>query len=85
MDQTTITDELKEILKTVTGKDFSDMDMDKSLFSVENGVKARDAVYFFLMIEEKYGIVFPADLINRKSFFTLNQIAGELCRCINMA
>lgn len=73
-----IVNELRSIMSEITGKDFSGIDENVSLFSSAMGTKARDILCLFLEIEKRYGVVIAADKINDPKFFTLRSIAVEV-------
>ena len=73
-----IVNELRSIMSEITGKDFSGIDENISLFSSAMGTKAMDILCLFLEIEKRYNVVFAADKINDPKFFTLKSVAIEV-------
>lgn len=71
-------EQLRQIMEDITGKDFSGIDEDVSLFSSAVGIKARDVLHLILEIEQQYGIIVSAEKINDPKFFTLKSIATEI-------
>ena len=48
-------DEIRRIMSEITGRDFSNINENISLFSSAIGTKARDILCLFLEIEKRYG------------------------------
>lgn len=71
-------EELRTIMTDITGRDFHNVDENISLFSSMLGTKARDILYLFLEIEERYGVLLEAEKINDPNCFTLKAIAAEV-------
>ncbi|MDE7321411.1 MAG: hypothetical protein K2N73_01545 [Lachnospiraceae bacterium] len=71
-------EDLQTIMTDITGKDFSQVDTNVSLFSATIGIKARDVLNLFLEIEKRYDILIEADRINDSNFFTIKSIAQEI-------
>lgn len=71
-------DEIRRIMSEITGRDFSNINENISLFSSAIGTKARDILCLFLEIEKRYGIIIGAEKINNPNFFTLKSIAIEV-------
>lgn len=77
-------EELRIIMSEITGKDFSNIDENISLFSSVVGNKARDILCLFLEIEKRYGVIIDAEKINNPNFFTLKSIADEVEKIDNL-
>lgn len=71
-------DEIRRIMSEITGRDFSNINENISLFSSAIGTKARDILCLFLEIEKRYGVIIGAEKINNPNFFTLKSIAIEV-------
>lgn len=74
---------LYDMLEKITERKIIKDELDDvSLFGSEWNLDSRDIVYLFLFISDKYNICFKANQINEIKFFTLNNIAGEICNHI---
>lgn len=69
--------QLRDMIYDIANIKNDDMD-DVILFNPAWGLKPRDIVYLFLLIQERMGITFLPHEINDISFFTLNNIAGRI-------
>lgn len=70
---------LYDMLEKITEREILSGELDDvSLFGSEWNLEARDIVYLFLFISDKYNIRFKANQINEIDFFTLNSIVHTI-------
>ena len=64
-------DEIRRIMSEITGRDFSNINENISLFSSAIGTKARDILCLFLEIEKRYGVKSIAIEVENEKLFNL--------------